>query len=95
MSQYDYIITGSGASGLMLAYRMANDSFFDNSSILIIDKEKKNSDDRTWCFWENGEGEWDELLHKSWDKILFESNTYKNTIPLQSYAYDAKKWSFL
>jgi len=103
MSQYDYIITGSGASGLMLAYRMANDSFFDNSSILIIDKEKKNSDDRTWCFWENGEGEWDELLHKSWDKILFESNTYKNTIPLQSYAYKMlrsgvfydKLWKFI
>ena len=87
MSQYDYIITGSGASGLMLAYRMANDSFFDNSSILIIDKEKKNFDDRTWCFWENGKGEWDHLLHKSWDKILFESNIYKNTIPLQSYKY--------
>ena len=103
MSQYDYIITGSGASGLMLAYRMANDSFFDNSSILIIDKEKKNSDDRTWCFWENGEGEWDELLNKSWDKILFESNTYKNTIPLQSYAYKMlrsgvfydKLWNFI
>ena len=103
MLQYDYIITGSGASGLMLAYRMANDSFFDNSSILIIDKEKKNSDDRTWCFWENGEGEWDELLHKSWDKILFESNTYKNTIPLQSYAYKMlrsgvfydKLWNFI
>ena len=103
MSQYDYIITGSGASGLMLAYRMANDSFFDNSSILIIDKEKKNSDDRTWCFWENGKGEWDELLHKSWDKILFESNTYKNTIPLQSYKYKMirsgvfydKLWSFI
>ncbi|MDB2633736.1 lycopene cyclase family protein [Flavobacteriaceae bacterium] len=103
MTQYDYIITGSGASGLMLAYRMANDSFFDNSSILIIDKEKKNSDDRTWCFWENGEGEWDELLHKSWDKILFESNTYKNTIPLQSYAYKMlrsgvfydKLWNFI
>ena len=103
MSQYDYIITGSGASGLMLAYRMANDSFFDNSSILIIDKVKKNSDDRTWCFWENGEGEWDELLHKSWDKILFESNIYKNTIPLQSYAYKMlrsgvfydKLWKFI
>ena len=87
MQNYDYIITGSGASGLMLAYRMAKDSFFDNASILIIDKEKKTSNDRTWCFWENGEGEWDELLHKSWDKILFESNIYKNTIPLQSYAY--------
>jgi lycopene beta-cyclase len=87
MSQYDYIITGSGASGLMLAYRMANDSFFDNSSILIIDREKKNSDDRTWCFWENGKGEWDDLLHKSWDKIVFKSNLYQNTIPLQSYTY--------
>ena len=53
----------------MLSYRMANDSFFDNSSILIIDREKKNYDDRTWCFWENGKGEWDDLLHKSWDKI--------------------------
>jgi len=103
MSQYDYIITGSGASGLMLAYRMANDPFFDNSSILIIDKVKKNSDDRTWCFWENGDGEWDELLHKSWDKILFESNIYKNTIPLQSYAYKMlrsgifydKLWNFI
>ena len=87
MSQYDYIITGSGASGLMLAYRMANDSFFDNSSILIIDREKKNSDDRTWCFWENGKGEWDDLLLKSWDKIVFKSNLYQNTIPLQSYTY--------
>ena len=103
MQNYDYIITGSGASGLMLAYRMAKDSFFDNASILIIDKEKKTSNDRTWCFWENGEGEWDELLHKSWDKILFESHIYKNTIPLQSYAYKMlrsgvfydKLWNFI
>ena len=103
MQNYDYIITGSGASGLMLAYRMTKDSFFDNASILIIDKEKKTSNDRTWCFWENGEGEWDELLHKSWDKILFESNIYKNTIPLQSYAYKMlrsgvfydKLWNFI
>jgi lycopene beta-cyclase len=87
MQKYDYIITGSGASGLMLAYRMAKDSFFDTASILIIDKEKKTSNDRTWCFWENGTGEWDDLLHKSWDKIVFKSNLHQNTIPLQSYTY--------
>ena len=87
MQKYDYIITGSGASGLMLAYRMAKDSFFDTASILIIDKEKKTSNDRTWCFWENGKGEWDDLLHKSWDKIVFKSNLHQNTIPLQSYTY--------
>ena len=39
MQEHDYIITGTGASGLMLAYRMAKDPFFDRKSILIIDKK--------------------------------------------------------
>ena len=103
MQRYDYIITGSGASGLMLAYRMAKDSFFDDASILIVDKEKKTTNDRTWCFWEKDTGEWDDLVNKSWKKILFESNSYQNTIPLQSYAYKMirsakfyeKLWNFI
>lgn len=103
MQNYDYIITGSGASGLMLAYRMAKDSFFDNASILIIDKEKKTTNDRTWCFWENDKGEWDDLVFNSWDKILFESCSYKKTIQLQSYTYKMirsakfyeKLWNFI
>ena len=103
MQNYDYIITGSGASGLMLAYRMAKDSFFDNASILIIDKEKKTSNDRRWCFWENDKGEWDDLVHKSWNKILFDSHSYKKSIPLQSYTYKMirsakfyeKLWNFI
>ena len=103
MQNHDYIITGSGASGLMLAYRMAKDSFFDNASILIIDKEKKTSNDRTWCFWENDKGEWDDLVHKSWNKILFDSHSYKKSIPLQSYTYKMirsakfyeKLWNFI
>ena len=103
MQHYDYIITGSGASGLMLAFRMAKDSFFDDASILIIDKEKKTTNDRTWCFWEKDDGEWDDLVHKSWNNILFESNSYQNTIPLKSYAYKMirsakfyqKLWSFI
>ena len=103
MQNHDYIITGSGASGLMLAYRMAKDSFFDTASILIIDKEKKTSNDRTWCFWENDKGEWDDLVHKSWNKILFDSHSYKKSIPLQSYTYKMirsakfyeKLWNFI
>ena len=43
MQEFDYIITGTGASGLMLAYRIAKDPFFDHKSILIIDKEKKST----------------------------------------------------
>jgi len=65
MEQYDYIILGAGASGLMLAFRMSQDSFFDEKSILIIDQVKDKGNDRTWCYWEDGSGEWDDLLTKT------------------------------
>jgi len=83
----DYIILGAGASGLMLAYRMAQEPFFDDKSVLIIDKEKNKGNDRTWCFWETSEGEWDKLLHKSWDKIFFGSSGYKADISTAPYHY--------
>lgn len=87
MTNYDYIILGAGASGLMLAYRMASDTFFDDKSILIIDKEKQKGNDRTWCFWENGEGEWDDILTKTWSKIYFGSDNYKDDIDILPYQY--------
>ncbi len=87
MTQYDYIILGAGASGLMLAFRMAEDAFFDDKSILIIDKEKDKGNDRTWCYWENGEGEWDQLLTKIWPKIYFGSKKYSETIDISPYSY--------
>ena len=87
MTNYDYIILGAGASGLMLAYRMASYTFFDDKSILIIDKEKQKGNDRTWCFWENGEGEWDDILTKTWSKIYFGSDNYKGDIDILPYKY--------
>lgn len=87
MKKYDYIILGAGASGLMLAYRMAKDAFFDDKSILIIDKVQHKGNDRTWCYWENGEGEWDKLLHKSWSKIFFGSKAFSKTISISPFNY--------
>lgn len=87
MKTYDYIITGSGASGLLLAYKMANDIFFDDKSILILDIEKKIGNDRTWCFWENRTGEWQHLVDKQWDNILFDSEFYSQKIDITPYQY--------
>lgn len=100
---YDFIILGAGASGLMMAYRMANDSFFVNKSILIIDKEKKLLNDKTWCFWEEENGEWDALLHKKWDSIIFKSSIYNAEERIAPYFYKMirskdfyhKIWNFL
>ncbi|NRD21406.1 lycopene cyclase [Winogradskyella eckloniae] len=87
MVTYDYIILGAGASGLLLAYRMANDAFFDDKSILIIDKIKDKGNDRTWCYWEEGSGEWDHLLAKAWPNVYFGSDAFSKTIPIAPYTY--------
>ena len=71
MSSYDYIIIGAGASGLLLADALGSDPFFSDSSILLLDKSDKKSNDRTWCFWEQGEGPFDAILYQSWPKIHF------------------------
>lgn len=87
MTNYDYIILGAGASGLMLAYRMAQDPFFGDTCILIIDKVKDKGNDRTWCFWENGQGEWDAILTKTWPNIFFGSVNHSDTIGIAPYHY--------
>ena len=83
----DYIILGAGASGLMLANRMSQDAFFNDKLILIIDKDKNKGNDRTWCYWEEGTGEWDHILHKSWSNIFFGSNTFSKTIAISPFNY--------
>lgn len=87
MFTYDYIIVGSGASGLLLAYRLGLDPYFEHKTIIVIDKEIKNTNDRTWCYWENGDGEWDHLLTTSWNFINFCSEDFKKSFDLESYRY--------
>ena len=87
MIQSSYIILGAGASGLLLAYRMSLDSYFDDKSILIIDQVKDKGNDKTWCYWEEGEGEWDELLTKKWPKVLFGSKDFTETLDISPYSY--------
>ena len=54
----DIIICGGGASGLLLANGLIKDPAFDQLNILLLEKDKKTLNDRTWCFWkktkENG-----------------------------------------
>ncbi len=100
MKQYDYIILGSGLSGLLTAYRMANDPWFDIKSIVIIDKEIKNQNDRTWCFWEETNGEFDTVLSKTWEKAFIGNQDFQQSFEMNPYLYkmirssDFYKWVF-
>ena len=87
MSHYDYIIIGAGASGLLLADALGSDNFFASKSILVIDKEVKTKNDRTWCFWETGDGIFDHLLEKSWSKIYFAGDKLCLSTSIAPYSY--------
>ncbi len=87
MAHYDYMILGAGASGLMLARAMAEDPWFKSKKILIIDREAKDQNDRTWCFWEKGPGQYDHLLSKKWDQILFKSSDFVKKPSILPYQY--------
>lgn len=84
---FDIIICGGGAAGLLLAHGLINNDAFDHLSIALIEKEQKNQNDRTWCFWEEGKGTWDHLVNSRWDNAIFKSHQYNATFPLAPYQY--------
>lgn len=84
---YDIAIIGAGAAGLHLALAMRNDVFFDNKRILLLEKDAKEANDRTWCFWEKGAGKWDPILLKSWSKGDFFGVEKHRPLDLLPYRY--------
>jgi lycopene beta-cyclase len=69
---YDYIIAGGGMAGLSLAYYLTHSELKDKK-ILIIDREPKTLNDRTWCFWENEENPFEDILLRKWKTVEFAS----------------------
>lgn len=85
MKPYDYIIAGAGASGLTLAYLLTG--LEDNKSILIIDKDQKKANDRTWSFWEQGDNLFENLVYKKWSKAVVKGQNFDKTYVLGPYQY--------
>jgi lycopene beta-cyclase len=83
MKKYDIVIIGGGAAGLNCAMELANTRF----SVCLVEKEIKNSNDRTWCFWEKGKGKFDHILFNAWDKINFYAETEMEKLTLDGYSY--------
>jgi lycopene beta-cyclase len=66
---------------------MIKDPFFNDKKILLIDKERKIENDRTWCFWEKGEGAFEKVVFRHWDKVWFYGTEYAELLQLKPYQY--------
>ncbi len=86
-THFDIAIIGAGAAGLHLALALRSDPFFAEKSVLILEKDSKDANDRTWCFWEKGEGKWDGILRHSWASGDFFSKTKSLKFGLLPYRY--------
>jgi lycopene beta-cyclase len=83
---YDFVIAGGGLAGLSLAYRLVNSPLRDRS-ILIIDKETKTRNDRTWAYWTDRPLPFESMVYRSWDRLHVVGDRFENVINLGSYRY--------
>ena len=87
METFDYIICGGGASGLLLSNAFISDKFFNDKKILIIEKESKTTNDKTFGFWNDKESVLDEMVFKEWEFAEFKDSNSYNTFLLNPYKY--------
>ncbi len=86
-NHFDLIIAGAGLAGLSLAYHISQKSALRNKKILLVDRELKQKNDRTWSFWQKDTGIFDDLVCKEWGFVDFMSPTYTKILDIAPYSY--------
>ncbi len=84
---YHYIIAGAGASGLSLAMRMIDAGLHLHKRILLIDKDDKKQNDRTWCFWEKEADRFESIVYKKWETFNFYASNELLELDIKPYTY--------
>ncbi len=84
---YDYAMLGGGASALMLAYSMMQESSLSQKKVLIIEPQLKNQNDRTWCYWHDSETPFDHLAQQKWKKLAFKAPNFEAVLDIAPLHY--------
>jgi lycopene beta-cyclase len=86
-TEYDYIIAGAGCAGLSMAIHMIRSGAFADKKILIVDRDAKKANDRTWCFWDKDPGIFEPVVFRSWDQLWFYGESFSKEISISPYRY--------
>lgn len=83
---FDYVLLGGGAAGLSLALALVRSPLRDKS-ILIIEKDEKKTNDRTWCFWTDAPSPFDGIARRVWTRLRFLAPAADRTWNLLPFRY--------
>jgi len=89
---YDFIIAGAGLSGLSMCIELLKSERFKSSSILILDKDDKKDNDRTWSFWATAKEEIPDIAQQKWSTAqVYSDSDQPIEIDLAPYQYQTIK----
>lgn len=83
---FDYAILGGGAAGLSLALALSR-SPLAGRSVLIVDPEPKDSNDRRWSFWTDAPSPYDGFARRTWERLRFLAPGFDRTWELAPFRY--------
>jgi len=86
-NSYDIILAGAGLSGLTLALELARRPAFKDKKILLLDRDTKLQNDRTWCFWATDAEPLPPVVFKSWDRCRFFSSGFETMMDISPFRY--------
>ena len=85
---YDIGVIGGGLAGLSLLYHLIEAGRLEGKRVLLVDAEgRKSAHDRTWSFWEVGEGPFEHLVYKRWQEVTLHNSKQNLACPLGAYTY--------
>ncbi len=84
--RYDFIVLGAGAAGRSFVYQLLQSSLSDRR-ILLVDREQKQANDRTWCFWETEPGPFEEIVCHRWPNLWFYQGDFATKMDIGPFTY--------
>ncbi|WP_373551146.1 lycopene cyclase family protein [Haliscomenobacter sp.] len=82
---FDCIIAGGGCAGLSLAYYLVEQGYLGD--VLILDREQKSNNDRTWCWWSKSPTPFDSLFMHRWQHLKFADHSKQRAQSIDPYRY--------
>ena len=88
LQSYDIAVIGGGLAGLSLLYHLEKAGKLVGKRVLLVDPEgRKAAHDRTWSFWEVGQGPFEDLVYHRWPMVTVHNDQHDLELPLGDYEY--------